>query len=1010
MNKIVLFKLLMLLLLVSQNSFGQATDLIISEYVEDGGDKYIEIYNGTGNAVDLSDYALRLYSNGNTSPNANASLSGNLAADETIVYSGSSSNAYSGATTTHPACNFNGNDAIALAKNGTNIDVFGVIGDDSEFAEDLTRRRKAPVCSPTTTYNESGEWDDFGQGDVSGLGAHTANCTATNPDIAFDLTASTVTEGNTGTTAHTVAVTMQEAPTIFAVTVEVTNETTAGAGKADGTDIDYTDTELTFGILESYPNTKTVTITVNGDETVEPDETIDLMLDFAATNVGSATIGDDMHQVTITNDDIATEINLATDALTIVEGGSMQLCVNISNPSAIAATMADIVLTTAAAPHFDGYSTATVTFPAGSTDQECITLATDAPNGIVDANKTYTFTLQNPSGGVSTAVGSMEDAIVTITDDTTPPLQKGLYVNEFSNGTTGSEEFVELVVTGTGSETVDLRGWIIDDNNGDFGGEGIADGYLRFSNDCNWENVPVGSIILLYNASDKNPAISLADDMIDANLDLVYVCPIRGSGNSPYFEGNTTVPNSGNATYPASSGAPTWEDVAYGNSEDAAQVRNPAGTLIHGAAYGATNNDLSGSLPYFNSDGTGQNFSFTNTSSDDFAAGTNWTQASANTADTPGAFNNAANQAYIESLRKNAYPVENTNKSRTCELGPNQSRFYFNEEDGNGIILFIQNNNPTDYGSSDASVDFSGSNNENTTEQVFQFATIWQFTPTTTTPANYNIRFYVPQTDWDAYVAYLNNRPNSTGNHTAASVLADCQIYTYDDADNPATATSTDAQSPTTGTYSADGVDYYTFEATFTHFSKYVIGMSAARVLPVELVDFNAKKTAKSDILLTWQTASEINNDYFILERSADGERFSEITKVTGNGTTSNSINYQFLDKNPANGVNYYRLKQVDLDGQFSYSKIVTEKIGTQITVSIRPNLVNNKMSVELTEPAKSEVFLEIYDLQGRLILTNQIDNGATAIDLNLVDLSKGTYVLKANDAGSVSVIRFVKM
>lgn len=833
----------------------------------------------------------------------------------------------------------------------------------------------------------------------------------TDPTVSFVATASSITEGNSGTTIHMVEVTMNTAPTL-AVTVDVTD---SGNGDADNADFSYSATQLTFqpAPIETYPNTKTVDVTINGDEIVELDETVELALAIAASSVGTADLGNTMHTITITNDDAPTEVNLSSTTLGVAEGGSVQLCVDIANPSNTNITTADIVLTSAGTPHFDGYTTQSVSFAAGSSTQQCVTLATDAANSIADSNHSYTFDLQNVAGGNSAIAVSPTQATVTVFDDTAPALAKGLYINEFSNGTGGGEEFVELVVTGTAGETVDLRGWIVDDNNGDFGSGGIADGHLRFSQDCNWENVPVGAMILLYNAGDKNISISLADDITDANLDLTYICPIKtagAGGNAPYFEGNTAVPSSGSSAYTTTIlGSPAWGDISLGNSVDASQVRMPDGTLVHGAAYGSGNNGSANNFPYFSGSGSGQNYSFTNDAGDDFTAQANWTKAAASSGDTPGAFNNAANQAYIEGLRDVMYPVESTNKTRTCELGANQSRFYFGEEDGNDIILFIQNNSTTDYGSSTASVNFSGSYNENMADEAYQFPTIWQFTPTNSTPANYTIRFYVPQSDWDAYVAYLNGLPNSDGDHTAASVLNECQIFTYNDADSPATAASTDAQSPTTSTYSAGGVDYYTLEATFTHFSQFAIGLGAA-FLPVELIDFSAKKTDKSDIQVTWKTATEINNDYFLLERSSDGERFEEIAKIKGQGTIYTNYSYQFLDNAPINGINYYRLKQVDLDGQFAYSEIISEKIGSQTTISVRPNLVKNEMTVELDEISKTDILLEIYDLQGRLVLTNQIEQGATAINLELIELPQGTYVLKANDGGAISVIQFVKL
>ena len=94
-------------------------------------------------------------------------------------------------------------------------------------------------------------------------------------------------------------------------------------------------------------------------------------------------------------------------------------------------------------------------------------------------------------------------------------------------------------------------------------------------------------------------------------------------------------------------------------------------------------------------------------------------------------------------------------------------------------------------------------------------------------------------------------------------------------------------------------------------------------LLPVELIGFNGKHDQGHNIL-TWQTATELNNDYFQVEHSFDGRYFESIGSVLGQGTSSTQHNYQFVHKNVKDGIHYYRLKQVDYDGQFEYSKIIS--------------------------------------------------------------------------------------
>lgn len=188
------------LMLSSVGVWGQATDLFFSEYVEgSSNNKYIEVYNGTGASVNLSDYEIRLFSNGSSSSTSTI-LSGTLADGATVVYKNSLATIYSGtAIVDNVITVFNGDDALGLWKISTNsyVDIFGRIGNDpgtqwtaagGYSTLDKTLRRKSTVCggvtaNPTGTGSSafttlSTEWDVYTIDTITGLGAHTATCSS----------------------------------------------------------------------------------------------------------------------------------------------------------------------------------------------------------------------------------------------------------------------------------------------------------------------------------------------------------------------------------------------------------------------------------------------------------------------------------------------------------------------------------------------------------------------------------------------------------------------------------------------------------------------------------------------------------------------------------------------------------------------------------------------------------------------------------------------------------------
>jgi gliding motility-associated-like protein len=235
-----------------------------------------------------------------------------------------------------------------------------------------------------------------------------------------------------------------------------------------------------------------------------------------------------------------------------------------------------------------------------------------------------------------------------------------LIINEFSQGPNGAQEYIELVVVGqrncAGDSCADIRGWMIDDNNGWYGaasGQGIAPGHIRFSNDANWSCVPYGSIILLYNLGDKNPAITMADDPSDANNDNVYVLPSVSS----LIEGTVTTPISPSSltySYPSStvySPSPAWAAIGLANTGDAVIVIDPAtpGAAYHSIAYGNLTAGASAVIQKATSGGA-KNYYLTD---DQYTLSASYSVGNAPADETPGTANGPSNATWINSMLTN---------------------------------------------------------------------------------------------------------------------------------------------------------------------------------------------------------------------------------------------------------------------------------------------------------------------------------------------------------------------
>jgi hypothetical protein len=209
----------------------------------------------------------------------------------------------------------------------------------------------------------------------------------------------------------------------------------------------------------------------------------------------------------------------------------------------------------------------------------------------------------------------------------------------------------------------------------------------------------------------------------------------------------------------------------------------------------------------------------------------------------------------------------------------------------------------------------------------------------------------------------------------------------------------------TTGTTTAGTI---ATSAAVTSFSPFTLAsVSLVNPLPIELLSFTAIPKNKK-VELNWQTATEINNDYFTIERSATGENFSPIATIDAAGNSNSILNYIDFDNTPLSGVSYYRLKQTDFDGNYSYSSIVSVNfISNEILIeSIYPNPVQNELTI-LFNKISSNTTIKIYNTLGECVYNETISTLAQYI--NTSQFASGVYFISISNEENSFQERFIK-
>lgn len=270
-------------------------------------------------------------------------------------------------------------------------------------------------------------------------------------------------------------------------------------------------------------------------------------------------------------------------------------------------------------------------------------------------------------------------------------------------------------------------------------------------------------------------------------------------------------------------------------------------------------------------------------------------------------------------------------------------------------------------------------------------AKVFQITPTANgTTTSYNLSLYFTAAELD-------------GRDETKIRIAKTSAATMNDVN----AANTEIVTPTVTSLGSNWV----FTADFTGFSRFFL-VDELVALPINLISFTGKLNDRSEGELHWEVGDQRNFSGFDVERSNDGQTFKAIQNIPAKQGSGTSIAYGFTDRNLAEGVNYYRLKMMDNDGHFSYSKIV--KIiysNANRFVTLTSNPVKDVIKIEVNNKDQLRLGAELYNAVGARVGTWQLgpQSGTVALPIGQFGLSSGMYLLVVSDGNKIATLKVQK-
>lgn len=353
-------------------------------------------------------------------------------------------------------------------------------------------------------------------------------------------------------------------------------------------------------------------------------------------------------------------------------------------------------------------------------------------------------------------------------------------------------------------------------------------------------------------------------------------------------------------------------------------------------------------------------------------------------------------QSGIKPVIKLSYSIPPTavqtalNSSKQEYLGPN-SDIYFYDQANNKLMARIQNLSSFDYGCTQVIIDRAGGGaspfwNNNSSNYLMD-KTFRVLPANNNASGSYAITLYYTQAEVNGWVA------------TTAQSISNIQLVKTSNAisavtpGNPAAGGSIVTGIPVISTLGTNTGLTYNFTTGFSGFGAGVVGIS----LPIDLLDFYGVLNNDHASLL-WSTSFEENSKGFDIERSYDGGSFVKIGYVAAAGSSSVKKDYAFTDPDGAHENNYYRLRQIDLNDKYEYSKVLSLKATTATYFKVLNNPFSNYVGLQFGKPVTGRIQARLLDITGKeLLRVNNETPGLTnmRIDLSHKNLSAGVYLLE---------------